>query len=263
MRPVIVGIDIDERCNDDDDDDDDAPVKLRIQSLLHGRLHYKSGTNIWRCSNSNLPCICFPFEQPWHCLHIWWKIIFSLKQTEMTEMTKTSCVLCSDRSFLFFIRQKYRSAEDFFQFSRQIPNAVPLNIDWLKQFISYILDQTHVLNRIFLKLELLWCFRSYIICPCSKVLNQNWALIIHYTLFSVVFSASSPHIRFAGEEQWGQRPQWGNICLCGNTFHKHCGNIHLNYHRIIAKTFAVFTGTPSLFSYQEPSQCQSVCWSGF
>ena len=46
MRTVIVGIDIDERCNDDDDDDDDAPVKLRIQSLLHGRLHYKSGTNI-------------------------------------------------------------------------------------------------------------------------------------------------------------------------------------------------------------------------
>ena len=41
MRTVIVGIDI-----DDDDDDDDAPVKLRIQSLLHGRLHYKSGTNI-------------------------------------------------------------------------------------------------------------------------------------------------------------------------------------------------------------------------
>ena len=174
MRTVIVGIDI-----DDDDDDDDAPVKLRIQSLLHGRLHYKSGTNIWRCSNSNLPCICFPFEQPWHCLHIWWKIIFSLKQTEMTEMTKTSCVLCSDRSFLFFIRQKYRSAEDFFQFSRQIPNAVPLNIDWLKQFISYILDQTHVLNRIFLKLELLWCFRSYIICPCSK-------LSAHYTLYTLL-----------------------------------------------------------------------------
>ena len=174
MRTVIVGIDI-----DDDDDDDDAPVKLRIQSLLHGRLHYKSGTNIWRCSNSNLPCICFPFEQPWHCLHIWWKIIFSLKQTEMTEMTKTSCVLCSDRSFLFFIRQKYRSAEDFFQFSRQIPNAVPLNIDWLKQFISYILDQTHVLNRIFLKLELLWCFWSYIICPCSK-------LSAHYTLYTLL-----------------------------------------------------------------------------
>ena len=162
MRTVIVGIDIDERCNDDDDDDDDAPVKLRIQSLLHGRLHYKSGTNIWRCSNSNLPCICFPFEQPWHCLHIWWKIIFSLKHTEMTEMTKTSCVLCSDRSFLFFIRQKYRSTEDFF--SIFTPNSKCSTLKyWLTEAVYFIyirsdacLEQNFFEIRTFVVLSILY-----------------------------------------------------------------------------------------------------------